>query len=61
MKATQCHYRDYNYFSNEVSMFDVENTIIKMNSENNDLRFDCFKAALNESIQKYAPTKKQYV
>ena len=42
-------------------MFDVENTIIKMNSENNDLRFDRFKAALNESIQIYAPTKKQYV
>ena len=40
-------------------MFDVENTIIEMNSENNDLRFDRFKAALNESIQIYAPTKKQ--
>ena len=42
-------------------MFDVESTVIEMNSENNDLRFDRFKAALNESIQIYAPTKKQYV
>ena len=32
-----------------------------MASENNDLEFDLFKAALNEAIQRHAPIKQQYV
>ena len=30
-----------------------------MNSENNDLEFDRYKAALDEAIQRHAPIKKQ--
>ena len=32
-----------------------------MTSENNDLEFDLFKAALNEAIQRHAPIKQRYV
>ena len=32
-----------------------------MTYENNDLRFDRFKAALDEAIQRHAPIQKQYV
>ena len=32
-----------------------------MTSENNDLEFDRFKAALNETIQRHAPIKNKYV
>ena len=42
-------------------MFDVENSNIQMTSENNDLEFDRFKAALDEAIQVNAPTKKRHV
>ena len=37
------------------------NSIIQMTFENNDLDFDRFKAALDESIQRHAPIKKRYV
>ena len=36
-------------------MFDVKNGIIKMTSENNQLEFDQFKAALDAAIQRHAP------
>ena len=49
------------YFSNEGFMFDVENSIIQLTSENNDLEFDRFKAALDEAIQRHTPIKKRYV
>ena len=39
-------------------MFDVKNSIIQMASENNNLKFDQFKTALNEAIQRHAPIKK---
>ena len=42
-------------------MFDVKNSIIQMASENNNLKFDQFKTALNEAIQRHAPIKKWYV
>ena len=32
-----------------------------MTSENNDLEFDLFKAALNEAIQRHVPIKQRYV
>ena len=32
-----------------------------MISEKSDLEFDIFKAVLNETIQKHAPTKQRYV
>ena len=32
-----------------------------MTSENNNLKFDIFKALLNEAIQKHAPIKQRYV
>ena len=38
-------------------MFDVKNSIIKVTSENNDIEFDWFKAALDEAIQRHAPIK----
>ena len=41
--------------------FDVKKNIIQMTSENNDLEFDRFKAALDEAIQRHAPIKKRYV
>ena len=31
-------------------MFDIKNSIIQMTSENNNLEFDRFKAALDEAI-----------
>ena len=54
-------YRNCKHFSNEAFMYDVKNSIIQMISENNDLEFDQFKAALVEAIQRYAPIKKRYV
>ena len=42
-------------------MFDVKDSIIQMTSEKNDLEFDRFEAALDEAIQKHAPTKKRCV
>ena len=42
-------------------MFDLKNNIIQMISENNDLEFDQFKAALDEAIQRHAPLKKRYI
>ena len=60
-KTNIVRYRNYKRFSNEVFMFDVKNSIIQMTSENNDLEFDRFKAALDEAIQRQAPIKKRYV
>ena len=54
-------YRNYKHFSNEVFMLDVKNSIIQMTSENNDLKFDRLKTALDEAIQRHAPIKKRYV
>ena len=38
-------------------MFDVNNNIIQMTSENNDLEFDRFKAALDEAIPRHVSIK----
>ena len=54
-------YRNYKHFSNEMFMADVQNKISQVTSENNDLEFDLFKAALNEVIQRHAPIKQRYV
>ena len=32
-------------------MFDIKNSVIQMTSENNDLEFGRFKAALDKAIQ----------
>ena len=48
-KPTIITYRSYNHFSNEVFMADVQNRISQVISENNDLEFDLFKAALKNS------------
>ena len=42
-------------------MTDVQNRISQVISENNNLEFDLFKAALNEAIKRHAPIKQQYV
>ena len=42
-------------------MADIQNGISQVASENNDLEFNLFKAALNEAIQRRAPIKQQYV
>ena len=42
-------------------MFDVKSSIIQMTSENNGLKFDRFKTALDETIQRHAPIKMRYV
>ena len=42
-------------------MFDVKNSIIQMTSETNDLEFDRFKITLDETVERHAPIKKQYV
>ena len=60
-KPTIITYRNYKHFSSEVFMTDVQNRISQVTSENNDLEFDLFKAALNEAIQRHAPTKRRYV
>ena len=60
-KANIVTYRNYKRFSDEAFMFAVKNSIIQMTSENNDLEFDRFKAALDEAIQRHAPIKKRYV
>ena len=52
--------QNYKHFSNEAFMFDVKNSIIiQITSENNDLEFDRFKAAIDEAIQRHAPIKKR--
>ena len=51
-------YRNYKHFSNEAFAFDVKKGIIQMTSENNNLEFDRFKAALDEAIQTHTPIKK---
>ena len=38
-------------------MFDVKNSIIQMTSENDDIEFDRFKAALDKATQRHAPIK----
>ena len=60
-KPTIITYRSYKHFSNKVFMDDVQNRISQVTSENNDLEFDLFKAALNEAIQRHAPIKQRYV
>ena len=42
-------------------MFDAKNSIIQMFSENNEIQFDQFKAALEEAIQRHALIKKRYI
>ena len=42
-------------------MFDVKNSIIQMTSENNNLQFDQFKAALDEAILRHALIKRWYI
>ena len=42
-------------------MFGVINSIIQMTSENNHLEFNHVKAAFDETIQRHAPIKKQYL
>ena len=39
-------------------MFDVKSSINQMASMNNDLEFDCCKAAPDEAIQRPGPIKK---
>ena len=41
-------------------MTDVQNRISQVISDNNNLEFDLFKAALNEAIKRHAPIKQQY-
>ena len=60
-KANHNTYCNYKHFSNEVFMADVQNRISQVTSENNDLEFDLFKAALNGAIQRHAPIKQRYV
>ena len=60
LKPNIVTYRNYKHFSNEAFMFDVKNSIIiQITSENNDLEFDRFKAAIDEAIQRHAPIKKR--
>ena len=47
-------YQNQNYFLNKVFLFDVENNINQLTSENNDLKFDRFEVALDEAIQRHA-------
>ena len=42
-------------------MANVQNRISQVTSENNNLEFDVFKAALKEAIEKHAPIKQRYV
>ena len=42
-------------------MIEINNSIIQMISGNNDLEFDHFKAALDETIQRHAPIKKSSI
>ena len=42
-------------------LFDVENNINQLTSENNDLKFDRFEVALDEAIQRHALIKQRYV
>ena len=45
-KRTIITYRSFKKYSNAVFMTDVQNRIFQVNSENNDLVFDLFIAAL---------------
>ena len=54
-------YQNYKHFSNEAFMVDLKNSIIQMTSENNNLEFDRFKAALDKAIQGHGTIKKRYV
>ena len=51
-KPTIMTYRSYQHFSYDLFITDVQNRISQVTSENNDLEFDHFKAALNEAIQR---------
>ena len=42
-------------------MTDVQNRISQVTSENKDLEFYLFQAALNEAFQRHAPIKHWYV
>ena len=42
-------------------MADVQNRTSQVISDNDDLEFDLFKAALNEAIKGHAPIKQRYV
>ena len=42
-------------------MADVQNRTSQVISDNDDLEFDLFKAALNEAIKRHAPIKQRYV
>ena len=42
-------------------MADFQNRISQVTSENNELKFDIFKAVLNQAIQTHAPIKQRYV
>ena len=42
-------------------LFDVENNINQLTSENSDLKFDRYEVALDEAIQRHALIKQRYV
>ena len=50
-------YRNYKHFSNEAFAFGVKKGIIQMTSENNNLEFDRFKAALDEATHRHTLIK----
>ena len=52
-------YCNYKHISNEAFMADVQNRISQVTSENDELEFDIFKTALNESIQRRTPIKQR--
>ena len=54
-KPTIITYRRYKHISNEVFMADVQNKISQVTSENDDLEFDLFKAALKEQQSSTIP------
>ena len=54
-------YRSYQHFSYYLFITDVQNRISQVTSENNDLEFDQFKAALNEAIQRRVSINQRYV
>ena len=51
-KPTIITYRSYKNFSNKVFMTDVQNRISQVNSENNNLEFNLFKAVLKVGSSK---------
>ena len=54
-KPTIITYRRYKHISNEVFMADVQNKLSQVTSENDDLEFDLFKAALKEQQSSTIP------